>query len=1164
MSLRWSLRRRIAFFPIAAVLLAGLFLASCGGGSGGGGGQPPPPPKADFSLFVEQQTVTVQQQGAYQYQTIEVKPENGFDAAITVTISSLPAGVTMTPSGPFSFPASRNNQSVSPQLSASLAAAAGTTQITLTATSGSIVHTATFSLAVTAAAPFAIQASPASISIGPATNLAVQVSVTANMGTSPSLSVSLSEVPPNAGFTTFPPQSLLTPTNPVQFLVEAGVLAQPEQGYPIVVTATDGSGNSSQIIVPLTISVPPPVTTPTRSSFVRTDQSPSGMVYDRARELLFVNVEVLNEVVVLSSVDGHRVASIPVQYPGGIDEAVDGSAVYVVSGYFPYITTIDPNLLQVVQQTSLPTGVSCSFQFAALSNGDVLLPCMSSAIELLLWNPVSNTFSLTGQGLYFGTLPIVIRTEDHSKVLLVGSLDVFLYSAAGSSFSGPLDFGGNLPWAMSPDASQFIAGSNVGSHGSYTAIGFYDSNGDLLGSVALDFQPMAGTIYSLDGSRVYVMGTDLLSMDNVAAVIDAKTFSLLGVVPGFPFGAALPFSGYVNSQFAIDETNMIFGPVWPGPAFLDVSAPSFLTLPLSTGGSMSPAVASLSSSTQAQLQGAYFSSELTYGAFFGPPPASPQTLVGTNLQVETSNSMSLTVPAGTAAGPANMTLTRSDGSFQVIPDAVSFEPTVLQVDANAGSPSGGDVIKVVGYGFNGSNTNVTIGGKPATNLGVQAPQGNFLPTEYLTFKTPAGTAGYADVVVSSGNSATTIAGGFQYVNSLHVYPITGALDAIAYDQARQRLYATNQDHNRVEIFDLGSNAFLTPISVGSQPTALALTPDGAKLGVINSGDVTVSVIDPTAGAVLATYPIPPGPDSYCNVPLNMTPVTPHRMLINLACTDTLNGGVFHLGNLDTGSFTCTGVAGCQSDGIDMSFGNCCALGAGASVPDGSKVFLAPEGSGGSVTLLDLTANSFRNGYLGIFNDVAADADGNIFASSFGTADLQLARLSIMAYERYADVGNQSLHNVIGEKLNPSGSLLFVPQDSGVTVFDVHSGRLVLHVAVADGIPLDTNAMALDETGSKMFLISNSGITIAQLFQAPLSLATTNPSSGSSGTVVKLRGSGFQSTTTVSFGTSQAAATYVDPNTMMATVPSLSPGPVRITVTNADSHAYAFDDAFTVQ
>jgi hypothetical protein len=186
-----------------------------------------------------------------------------------------------------------------------------------------------------------------------------------------------------------------------------------------------------------------------------------------------------------------------------------------------------------------------------------------------------------------------------------------------------------------------------------------------------------------------------------------------------------------------------------------------------------------------------------------------------------------------------------------------------------------------------------------------------------------------------------------------------------------------------------------------------LTPDGAKLGVLNSADATMSVIDPVALQVLATFTVVPSNDAECNVPLNMSP-------------------------------------------------------AAASIS-----------------------------------------------------------------------------------------------------LDVHTGRLVQHVAISDGIP-DTNTMALDETGTKMFLITNSGITIAQLFQAPFSLASANPAMGSQVTQVKLRGCGFLSGSTVLFGTSQAANTYIDSETLTVTVPAISPGPTRITIQNPGGQTYRFDDAFTVQ
>ena len=1135
---------------------------SCGGGGTSNGTPPPPPPVPDFSLQAEVSTINLQQQGAYQLQSIVAVLVSGFHGTINLSVSGLPAGVSTLPG---SLPALQAPQvTISPfQLLASLSAPIGTSTVTVTGTSGSITHSVTFSVAVRAAAPFSIKASPASISIVPSSTKTVQVSA---VGVVPTLSTSTSTLPQNSGA-----NIQLNPTNFLQFSVVAGALAQPLQNFPIVVTATDinNSSNSSVVIVPLTISVPSSSVAPTRTTFARTDQDPTGVVYDQARKLLFVSVETLNEVAVLSSVDGHRVTTIPVPFPAGIDEAADGSAVYVVSPYFTKITTIDPNLLQVVNQTSLPqvskAVVQTGFQIATLSNGSVLVLLAdqdSNGPPVYLWDPANNTFTGLGQRSFVSFGQAIVRSADHSKVLVSrvnsSGTTVFLFDALTNQLTGPFDLSGYAQ-AISPDGSRIV---DVGLQNQPTV--FYDNQFNALGSVALSAFPIHGAIYSLDGSRVYVLQDDLFSLASVAAVIDTATFSMTGVVSSFNFGALLPFSGLVNTAFAVDETGMIFGPARGGLGYLDVSSPGFLSLPLSSGAQLSPTLASLSAPTPAQMSG-LFSSAQTYNAYFGAAPASPLTRKATNVSVRSANMLDLTVPIGVAAGPANVTLTRSDGFFQVIPDAVTFGPTVLGVDANAGSPSGGDSIEVIGYGFEGANVQVTIGGNPATNIQLRPSFGGRFPTERIDLKTPAGAPGNADVTVTTSDGSTTVSDGFQYLNSIQIYPITGALDSIVYDQTRQKLYLTNQDHNRVEIFDLSTRAFLSPITVGRQPTALAITPDGLLLAAVNSTDGTISVVDLTTAHVVATYPALTAADASCGGQLlNLSPAVPHRMLVDLNCALALATGNFHLIDLDTGSLSCAGVVGCSSDGTSFVFDQ--GLAAMASTPDGGRIFLADQSgtSGQPVGMLNLVANTLATGFDGTFGDVAANADGNTFAASFGIANAQLSRTSIMAYEPYADSGTQSGHNLVGEKLNPSGSLLFVPQDTGVDIFDVHTGRLAQHVVLPEPIPSDTNAMALDETGTRMFLISNSGITLAQLFQAPLSLASVNPPAGLTGTHVTLRGSGFQNGATVKFGASLASVVYVDQNTLTTTVPALSAGPIPITVTNPDGHQYGFDAAFTVQ
>ena len=1176
------------FLPGAILLLFVVTLLSCGGGSSNTPPPPPPPPPpaADFGLVVGTSAETLQQGGTLQFQSIQVNPVNGFTGTISVSLSGLPSGVTTIPASPFSI-SLPSSQSVSFQLAASTSTPAGTATVTVTGMSGSITHTKTFSLTVSQAAPFAIQISPTSVSLKPASITTVQISVISNAATPPQLGVNVSGPPNSSQVSLSTPQGFLTPTNPLSFSITATDLAQPLQNFPLIITASDNSGNASVVILPLTVLMSfSSNTTPTRSTFFRTDKAPTGMAYDPFRKLLFVSVEILNEVEVVSSVDGHQVASIPVNFPAGIDEAADGSAVYVVSPYFGGVTIIDPNLLQVVGHTSVPQSISGSpapvvfLQIAALSNGKVVLSPALDSLDLAkppfyLWDPKADTFSRFGPVSFVSQSILMSRSADHSKLIANGAAaGGVLYDVNTDSFVGPTPIISGIS-AINSNGSQL---ASVVYQNSVPVLAFYDNNFNLLGSLPYDSFSLTGTtpdlFYSLDGNRLFVVpnqGIGAGSFGAVAAVIDAsdhvvaaKTFFAIGLVPCFSFGAALPFSGQWITTFAIDETNMLFGAAFGGVGFLDMSSPTSLQEPLPGPFIVQPSLASLSSTSSAQLNGVGFTQPATFNLFLGPPPASPQSLKATNISVQSSNSLNLTIPKGTAAGPANATLTRSDGFFEVMPDAVTFGPTVLRVDADAGSPSGNDSIRIVGYGFDSPNTQVTIGGRTAAIVQTNsAISGELFPTESVVLKTPPGTPGLADVTVSASVGNTTIPGGFQYLNSVQVYPTLGALDAIIYDQSRQRLYISNQDHNRVEIFDLGTSKFLPPISVGNAPTSIGLTPDGQLLAVVNSIDGTASIINPATMLVSATYPLLTAADldkQGCGgVVSQISPAVPHRMVVSVVCTSVLQGGNSHLINLDSGSLSCVGVAGCNSNGTDLSpFLAGAVL---ASTPDGTRVFF----TAGDVGLLDLTANTLtESNAASYYSDAAISADGNTFAAAFGTYDANLARISIMAFEPFADSGSQSLNNVIGEKLNPSGSLLFFPQKSGVDLFDVRTGRLVRHVVLPDPLPLNKNGMALDETGTKMFLISNTGVTVAQLYQVPLSLATLSPATGASGTTVTLRGSGFQSGATVSFGTVQVSSTLVDSNTLQVVVPTRPPGPVRVSIKNPDGHQYSLDDAYTVK
>ena len=1151
--------RRI--FCLYFVMVVTGLLAACGSGNSSGsvsGGNPPPSP--DFSLSVEEQTVTVQQGGAIQIQTVGVTPLDDFSGTIQFSISGLPSGVTLAAPGPYTVSVPGTQDGVSFPLQASLTSAAGTTQVSVTATSGSITHTATFSIAVAQAAPFTINVSPPTATLTPGTSLTLTISAVSSSIPPPQLGVALSNMN-FPGVNIAYPQGFLTPSNPLTFGIDATALAEPLENAPLVLTASDSNHNSAIFTLPVTIELPFSAnTTPTRSTFSRTDRAPTGMVYDQARKLLFVSVEILDEVVVLSSVDGHRVAAITVPYPSGVDESADGSAVYVVSPYFPGVTTIDPNILQVVGHSAVPgnvygaNGPPSFFQLATLSNGEVAL---GSGTALYFWDPATNSFTLFNQYL-LAQGGLIARSADHSKVLFYGSSGS-VYDVATNTFTPWIEnFGANC--AISPNGQEIVS---VGLQGSPTI--FYDSNLNEIATMQINAFPVLGVVYGLDGKHVYVLIQQTDSLNSVAAVIDTTSYSVAGLVPGFNFSIFLPFSSQWIATFATDETNMLFGATQSGVGFLDMSSPTSLAPVLPGPFQIQPTLASLTGPTPALITGAGFQQNLTYALYLGPPPSSTQSLMATSVSIQSNSALTVAIPAGSVAGSANATLTRSDGFFEVMPDAISFGPSVLSVDANAGSPDGGDTIQITGHGLSSETTQVTIGGQTAqASPSTSSFNQSGILTDGISVKTPPGTPGLADVTITNSGGSITIPRSFQYLNSVQVYPNADLFDDLAYDESRQLLYISSENTNQIQLFDLSSNQYTSTIPVGNSPTSVATTPDGALLATVNANDGTVSVIDLTKLQVVGTYPAltTADEDPGCGgAVLNIVGAFPHRIVEDVACLAEFPGsGAIHIINLDTGSISCQGVAGCDADGVDIASGSYSI----AATPDGQEIFLASQAqSGGTVSLLNLNANTFATADEGLSNDAAANADGTVFAGSFGLFDDQLSRFNILAYEPYSDAGNESITNLPGEKLNPSGSLLFVPQSSGVDIFDVHTGRLAMHVALPDPLPTDTNAMVLDETGTKMFIISNTGLTIADLYQAPLSLATVNPSSGASGTTVTLRGSGFLDGVQVTFGTASAAVTFVDSNTLQVTVPPLPAGPVRISIANPYGSQYSFDAAFSV-
>lgn len=161
----------------------------------------------DFSISATPANLTLAAGGASQSFTIQAAAANGFTGPIAVALTGLPAGVAAMPATFMLTPGTPQQVS----LNASSTAAAGNSNLTVSATSGSLAHEATVTLTVQTPSPdFSLSLNPSSISL-PIGGAAQQVNITANAVGAFSSPVDLSITGLPAGVTASPASLTLTP-----------------------------------------------------------------------------------------------------------------------------------------------------------------------------------------------------------------------------------------------------------------------------------------------------------------------------------------------------------------------------------------------------------------------------------------------------------------------------------------------------------------------------------------------------------------------------------------------------------------------------------------------------------------------------------------------------------------------------------------------------------------------------------------------------------------------------------------------------------------------------------------------------------------------------------------------------------------------------------------
>ncbi len=1159
-------------YVVAVIVLAGLPCSCGGGGSSAGGGGVSQTQTPDFSISVTPDSATVPPGGALLAQ-VSIAPLNDFSGSVTVNITGLPMGATISPSSPFTVASGSQNITISVAANA----AQGNFTVGLQASSRNLQHSASlalqvqpqalasFSLSVSSDQLFFSQGGSASTTVSPTVissgnaNYAVELSV---VGLPPGVQATFGANP----FVMGPPSTQLT------FTANSSAIANYASVIVFATRAADGVQESAE----LEINVSPPVGSlpAIRTDFIREDGTPAAVIYDPVHDVFYASNTQSSRVDVISPTTHQILNHIPAPNPTGMDMSLDGKHLIVTSNA-QQIVSVDTSSLQIVQRHNVTPIVQGGATYAIpdlianTSNGTVLLGMTNFSLPpsyyLEQWNPATGTFTALSAPGVSAWINRLVRTGDGAKVLVVdygSDQNLAVYDAASNTFtaSGVSAAGQILGVAASPTAEQFaIVGTSA-----FTIV---DANLNLVAVPQLGGF-FWGMTYSPDGTKLYVMMTLSFVLDGpsypVILTYETTSYSLINIAPAFQDGGqqgvplAADTSGLVYSQFShgmvIDDAanfqNVLNLPVGPPNGQVGSADEAPLNTPLNTG-----------------LGQASF--DVLPDIWFG-------NTRGTNIQFN-SSLVSVTAPPSATAGLVNVKGVLPDGWFFMVPQSFSYGAQILFAGGSAGSTQGGASLALIGYGLLGSSATpaVTIGGRAATvtgaskyvdfnDSGLNAAY-PFPDMDEVMVTIPPGSPEEADVTITSSAGTSTLTKGFNYL-SVSDYSSSDTLTYVLYDAGRHWVYLSAGDH--IDVFSADTNQFLTPIvppsvSGARQIRGLALTPDNSTLLAANFADMSVALIDPDNPSSGRVARIPVTIVNAPGVADVVATSTGQAFVDGISGTFAGCGGQVWELNLTTLASTLrTDLAGV---GLQVG-GNQFSRNA-----TGSNVLLAGPGCG--TFFWNSTTDTFTQSTAGVANSSASSGDGYWFAADYTRLDSQMIQHIQTQLPEFFTALLTSL-SLPGEKMNASGSLLYTPvprgfgavQSNGVEITDTNLGLGVGQILLSEQLTLAQSMMDFDETGNRLFLITNKGLTIIELPNPPLSIGYLSPTTGSTsgGTVVTIRGSGFQAGATVTVGGREAGATFVDSSTLQITTPSGSAGGARVSIQNPEGISYYLDAGFMYQ
>jgi hypothetical protein len=214
------------------------------------------PIPSGFSLSATPASQTVSQGSSTSY-TATVTSLDGFNSAVSLTVSGCPSNTTCALSPASVTPPPNNSASSTLTVTTTSTTPLGTYTLTITGTSGSVVNTTSVTLVVTSGAPdFTLSAAPSSQTVAEGGSTSYTATVTSTNGFNSAVSLIVSGCPANTTCA-LSPTSVTPPANgSASSTLSVGTTSTTPAGtYTLTITGTSGSLVSSTSVT-LIVTVP--------------------------------------------------------------------------------------------------------------------------------------------------------------------------------------------------------------------------------------------------------------------------------------------------------------------------------------------------------------------------------------------------------------------------------------------------------------------------------------------------------------------------------------------------------------------------------------------------------------------------------------------------------------------------------------------------------------------------------------------------------------------------------------------------------------------------------------------------------------------------------------------------------------------------------------------